>query len=84
MNQAETVLVVGADGMIGRALADRLAAGGRNVVRTTLVPTPGAVALDLARDAADLDAAAGSDRLSLRRGHFAGPMPRGIRRQRGP
>ena len=53
MNQAETVLVVGADGMIGRALAERLAVRGRHVVCTTLVPTPGAVVLDLARDAAE-------------------------------
>jgi len=52
MNQAGTVLIVGADGMIGRTLADRFTAAGRDVVRTTLLPTPGAVTLDLARDAA--------------------------------
>ena len=52
MNQAGTVLIVGADGMIGRTLADRFAAAGRNVVRTTLLPTAGAVTLDLAREAA--------------------------------
>ena len=52
MNQAGTVLIVGADGMIGRTLADRFAAAGRNVVRTTLLPTAGAISLDLAREAA--------------------------------
>ncbi|MGO9109332.1 MAG: sugar nucleotide-binding protein [Thermoguttaceae bacterium] len=52
MNQAETVLVVGADGMIGRTLAERFTVAGRSVVRTTLLPTPGAVAFDLAREAA--------------------------------
>jgi dTDP-4-dehydrorhamnose reductase len=52
MNPTETVLVVGADGMIGRTLAARFAAEGRHVVRTALLPTPGAVVLDLA-EAAD-------------------------------
>ena len=40
MNQLDTVLVIGADGMIGRTLAARFAAEGRTVVRTTLLPTP--------------------------------------------
>jgi dTDP-4-dehydrorhamnose reductase len=53
MNEKETILVVGADGMIGRALAQRFAAEGHKVVRTTLLRTPGAIALDLARGAAD-------------------------------
>jgi dTDP-4-dehydrorhamnose reductase len=53
MNQANTVLVVGADGMIGRTLAERFAAAGRSVVRTAFLPTPGALPFDLARQAAD-------------------------------
>jgi dTDP-4-dehydrorhamnose reductase len=45
MNAAETMLVVGADGTIGRALAERFSADGYNVVRTTRMT------LDLAHDA---------------------------------
>ena len=50
--QPASILVVGADGMIGRTLADRLAAEGQSVLRTTLLPEPGAEALDLTREAA--------------------------------
>jgi len=52
MNPPSTVLIVGADGMIGRTLAERFTAAGRNVVRTALLPTPGAIPLDLTREAA--------------------------------
>ena len=41
------MLVVGADGLIGRALADRLAGEGFAVVRTAPVPEPGMEVLDL-------------------------------------
>jgi dTDP-4-dehydrorhamnose reductase len=51
MNDDNAILVVGADGMIGRALANRLAGEGRTVLRTTLLPEPGAEVLDLARQA---------------------------------
>jgi dTDP-4-dehydrorhamnose reductase len=51
MNEAEPVLIVGADGMIGRTLAGRFTAAGRNVVRTALSPAAETVALDLAREA---------------------------------
>jgi dTDP-4-dehydrorhamnose reductase len=53
MNPADSILVVGADGMMGRALAARFAAAGYPVVSTAFLPTPGAIALDLARDAGD-------------------------------
>ena len=49
MNDDNAILVVGADGMIGRALANRLAGEGRTVLRTTLLPEPGAEVLDLTR-----------------------------------
>jgi dTDP-4-dehydrorhamnose reductase len=52
MKATGTMLVVGADGMIGRVLADHLAADGWNVARTTRKPVPGALALDLAQGAA--------------------------------
>jgi len=46
-------LVVGADGLIGRALADRLARGKHPLLRTVLCREAGAEILDLARDAAN-------------------------------
>jgi dTDP-4-dehydrorhamnose reductase len=46
------VLVVGADGTIGAAVAARLEATGRAVIRTTRRDTPGALPLDLAADPA--------------------------------
>jgi dTDP-4-dehydrorhamnose reductase len=46
----ETILVIGADGMIGLALVQRLLGQGRPVVRTMRVPEAGAVALDLSVD----------------------------------
>lgn len=46
----DAILVVGADGMIGRCLAHRLRADGRNIVRTVLAPEPGAETLDLSQD----------------------------------
>jgi len=49
---SNTSLVVGAGGMIGRRLAQRLADQGWAVVRTMRVPEAGAVALDLSRDVA--------------------------------
>src|SRR5271157_3884999 len=52
MNQADIVLVVGADGMIGRTLAAHFNAAGRTVVRTALLPMKDAATLDLARQAA--------------------------------
>ena len=84
MNQADTVLVVGADGMIGRTLAERFTAAGHNVVRTALLPMPGATALGSGPRGGPVDAAAGIDRLSLRRDHFAGAMSHASRRPRGP
>ena len=51
MKATETMLVIGADGMIGRALAARLARDGYNVIGTSRRATPGLIALDLARDA---------------------------------
>lgn len=50
MERAETVLVVGADGLIGGALAARLASEGKRVVQTTCSGQPGSIALDLSRD----------------------------------
>jgi dTDP-4-dehydrorhamnose reductase len=47
----DAILVVGADGMIGRALWRRFTDAGRRVVRTTLRGEPGATALDLSCDA---------------------------------
>jgi dTDP-4-dehydrorhamnose reductase len=44
-------LIVGADGLIGRALADRLARGKHPLLRTVLCREAGAEVLDLARDA---------------------------------
>jgi len=49
--ESATSLVVGAGGMIGRALADRLDREGWPVLRTTRAPRPDAVTLDLAQDA---------------------------------
>jgi dTDP-4-dehydrorhamnose reductase len=46
-------LVVGADGLIGRALADRLAGGKHPLLRTVLCREAGAEVLDLARGAAN-------------------------------
>ncbi len=43
-------LVVGAGGLIGKALAERLAGEGWPVLCTTRTPRPGAIALDLAKD----------------------------------
>ncbi len=52
MNPTNTSLVVGAEGMIGRWLAQRLVGQGWPVVRTMRVPEAGAVALDLSLDVA--------------------------------
>lgn len=52
-NATETMLVIGADGMIGRALAARLARDGYNVIGTSRTPSPGMIALDLARETAE-------------------------------
>lgn len=52
MIPSETSLVIGAEGMIGRALVQRLLGQGRPVVRTTRVPGAGAVPLDLSTDVA--------------------------------
>ena len=46
------VLVVGADGAIGAAVAARLEVGGHTVIRTSRRGTPGTVPLDLATDPA--------------------------------
>ena len=48
----DTMLVIGADGMIGRALAARLARDGYTVIGTSRNAAPGMIALNLARDAA--------------------------------
>lgn len=50
MEREDAILVVGADGLIGRRLARRLCAEGRNVVRTVLSPEPDAETLDLSQD----------------------------------
>ena len=47
-----SVLVVGADGAIGAAVAARLEVGGHPVIRTSRRGTPGTVPLDLATDPA--------------------------------
>jgi len=47
-----TVLVVGADGMIGTAVGARLEAAGRTVIRTSRRDIPGTIPLDLAADPA--------------------------------
>jgi dTDP-4-dehydrorhamnose reductase len=52
MRKGDSILVVGADGLIGRALACRFAGEGRSMVQTALIPRPGAEMLDLARNAA--------------------------------
>ena len=52
MKPEGAILVVGADGRIGRALADRLAGKGHAVIRTVLSPESGAEVLDLSRNAA--------------------------------
>jgi dTDP-4-dehydrorhamnose reductase len=52
MNSSGTMLVIGADGMIGRALAARLARDGCNVIGTSRNGEPGMIGLDIARDAA--------------------------------
>ncbi len=52
MAAAERMLVIGADGMIGRALATRLARNGYAVIGTSRKAAPGLIPLDLARDAA--------------------------------
>jgi dTDP-4-dehydrorhamnose reductase len=52
MNAAETMLVIGADGMIGRALAARLTRDGYIVIGTSRSATPGTIPLDLAGDSA--------------------------------
>ena len=49
---SNVILIVGAEGMIGRALAQRLLGCGWPVVRTMLAPEPGAVGLDLSLDVA--------------------------------
>lgn len=46
------VLVVGADGLLGSAVAARLAASGRQVIRTSRRGAPGSIPLDLAIEAA--------------------------------
>lgn len=51
MTQDSDILIVGGDGLIGRALAERLTRDGKTVLRTTLLPEPGAEVLDLSRDA---------------------------------
>src|SRR6266404_4182540 len=51
MNGTETMLVIGADGMIGRALAARLTSDGYNVIGTSRRAEDGLIAFDLARDA---------------------------------
>ena len=51
MKASDALLVVGADGMIGRCLAERLLQAGHTVVRTVRWPDPDAVTLDLTRDA---------------------------------
>ena len=71
MNEQETVLIVGCDGgMIGRALAQRFAAVGCAVARTALLPEPGAIMLDLARDAADFVPPPAAIAYLLCGGHF--------------
>ncbi len=50
MERESAVVVVGADGLIGRCLAERLRAEGRQVVRTVLRPEPNAEVLDLSQD----------------------------------
>ena len=50
MKATETILVIGADGMIGRALAARLARDGCNVIGTSREAVPSMIALDLVRD----------------------------------
>lgn len=50
MAHEDAILVVGADGMIGRSLANRLRMQGRQVIRTVLCPEPDAETLDLAED----------------------------------
>ena len=52
MENQGSILVVGADGQIGRSLADRLSGQGRTVVRTMLQADGDALPLDLSRDAA--------------------------------
>jgi len=52
MNSPDPILIVGADGMIGSALARRLVGQGDAVLRTTLSPGPDAIALDLSADVA--------------------------------
>lgn len=53
------VLVVGADGLLGSAVAARLAASGRQVIRTSRRGAPGSIPLDLATDAATWPISAG-------------------------
>ena len=50
LSATSTSLVVGAGGMIGRALAEHLERQGRRVVRTTRSPDPNALTLDLSKD----------------------------------
>lgn len=51
MAQKGVFLIVGADGMLGSALAERLRSDGQRVLCTAFLPTPGAETLDLATDA---------------------------------
>jgi dTDP-4-dehydrorhamnose reductase len=48
MPEAGRVLVVGADGLLGAAVAARLAAAGTPVIRTSRRGSPGSISLDLA------------------------------------
>jgi dTDP-4-dehydrorhamnose reductase len=48
----ESMLVIGADGMLGRAVAARLVRDGYNVIGTSRNDSPGMIVLDLAREAA--------------------------------
>jgi dTDP-4-dehydrorhamnose reductase len=52
MTADAAVLVVGADGTIGAAVAARLEAAGQTVIRTSRRGTPGTIPLDLASDPA--------------------------------
>jgi dTDP-4-dehydrorhamnose reductase/2-polyprenyl-3-methyl-5-hydroxy-6-metoxy-1,4-benzoquinol methylase len=51
VTRKDAILIVGGDGLIGRALAERLVRAGKTVLRTTLLPEPGAEAFDLSCDA---------------------------------
>ena len=52
MTPSKADLIVGADGMLGRRLALRLADRGERVLRTMREPEPGAIGLDLSADVA--------------------------------